>query len=65
MNYTIDNDVEDTMLLARDLVFGLKNYKLNTIAEHFGITFTHHRGLSDATATAEIFIKLIKLKKDK
>lgn len=62
-NYYFDNEVLDTLALARENVFGLKNYKLNTVAEHFDIQFLHHRALSDAQATAEVFIELIKIKK--
>ncbi|MBE5756195.1 MAG: hypothetical protein E7342_00165 [Clostridiales bacterium] len=64
LNYTIDNEVQDTLLIARDLVFGVSNYKLNTLAERFNIKFHHHRALSDAYATAELFIELMKLKKE-
>ncbi len=36
----------------------LANYKLNTVAEHFGFTFRHHRAYDDAFVTAKIFIEL-------
>lgn len=49
----------DTIELAKQ-VLGDKvaNYKLCTIAKHFGIEFAHHRALSDAEATAKIFLEL-------
>lgn len=63
LEYYYTNKGIDTLQLARELVSGVHNYKLNTLAEFFGITFHHHRALSDAFATAEMFIKLIELKK--
>ena len=63
LGYAIDNEVKDTLLIARDLVFGVSNYKLNTLAEKFNIKFHHHRALSDSYATAELFIELMKIKK--
>ncbi len=60
--YEIKNKVLDTVELARACLPQLKNHKLNTIADHFGIVFHHHRALSDAYATAEIFIELMKIK---
>ena len=51
----------DTVYLAQELLH-LKNYKLNTIADHFGFTFNHHRAYEDAFVTAKIFIELIRLK---
>ena len=40
----------------------LSNYKLNTVADHFGFTFNHHRAYDDAFVTAKIFLALVKLK---
>ena len=51
----------DTMNLSRVLRPNLKNYKLNTLSREFGVSLeNHHRASDDATATAEIFIKLLK-----
>ena len=61
--YYVENDYLDTMEIARKEVLGLKNYKLNTICDHFGIEFLHHRAMSDAHATAKMFLEIIKLKK--
>ena len=61
--YYVENNYLDTMEIARKNVLGLKNYKLNTICEHFGIQFLHHRAMSDAHATAKMFLEIIKLKK--
>jgi DNA polymerase III epsilon subunit family exonuclease len=63
--YEVKNEVLDTMALARKYLPQLKNHKLNTVAEHFGIVFHHHRALSDAYATSEVFIELMKIKNSK
>lgn len=60
--YVPERKIFDTIPLAQQLL-RLSNYKLNTVADHFGITFNHHRAIDDALATAKIFIELIKLKK--
>ncbi len=58
------NPVLDTLKLARTLVPGLRRYRLGSLAGHFGVRqVPNHRGLSDAAATAEIFLKLQKLLK--
>ena len=61
-DYAFDNEIKDTMILGRQVIAGLAHYNLKTLAEYFGITFHHHRALSDAYATAEVFIELMKLK---
>ena len=60
--YMFENRALDTMTLAQELLF-LPNYKLNTLADHYGISFNHHRAWDDALTTAKIFIELIKAKK--
>lgn len=62
LGYILDRKIIDTLHLAQELLF-LPNYKLNTVADKFGITFNHHRAVDDALATAKIFIELIKMKK--
>lgn len=62
LGYMLDRKIIDTIPLAQELLF-LSNYKLNTIADHFKITFNHHRAIDDAYVTAKIFLELIKLKK--
>ena len=49
----------DTVELGHELL-RLPNYKLNTLADYYHITFNHHRAFDDALATAKIFIELIK-----
>lgn len=61
-NFMLENKRIDTVTFAQE-VLSLANYKLNTIANHFNITFNHHRAYDDALTTAKIFIELIKLKK--
>lgn len=62
LGYMLDKAVIDTIPLSQELLF-LSNYKLNTVADKFGITFNHHRAVDDALVTAKIFIELIKIKK--
>ncbi len=52
----------DTVELSRALIKDVKNHKLNTLAAHLGISLeNHHRASDDATATAHIFIKFLKM----
>lgn len=61
-DYEVKNKVLDTMILSRKYLPFLKKSDLHTVADHFNITFHHHRALSDAYATAEAFIELMKIK---
>lgn len=50
----------DTVPMSRSLLFGLKNYKLDTVVEHFKLPkFNHHRAIDDAKALAGAFFKLL------
>ncbi len=60
--YEVKNKVMDTLEMARALLPQLRKHDLHTIADHFGIVFHHHRAMSDAYATAEAFIELMKIK---
>lgn len=62
--YIFKNEGIDTLPFAKEVVPRLKNYKLNTVCDHFSIEFLHHRALSDAHATAKLFLELVELKKD-
>lgn len=62
LGYVLERRIIDTIALSQELLF-LSNYKLNTVADHFGIDFNHHRAADDAYVTAKIFIELIKMKK--
>ena len=66
------NDIEynyshiDTLVLAQSLISGIKNYKLDTISNHFKLPkFDHHRADEDAGALAAIFEKLLALTAEK
>ncbi len=61
--YTFAQKQYDTLLLAQELL-RLKNYKLNTVADHFGFEFNHHRAYDDAFVTAKLFIELIRMRKE-
>lgn len=59
------NSYIDTLALSRYLNKELKNHKLDTIAEHYGLgDFNHHRAVDDAEILSRIFVimaeKLIK-----
>ncbi len=60
--YELKNKVMDTMDLAHATLPFLKRFDLHTIADHFSIVFRHHRALSDAYATSEAFIEMMKIK---
>ncbi len=62
LGYTIPRKLIDTIPLSQELLY-LSNYKLNTIADRFGIVFNHHRAIDDALTTAKIFLELVKIKK--
>ena len=52
----------DTVNLARILMPGLKNFKLDTVAKALGVSLlNHHRAVDDAECTAGIFLKLIEM----
>lgn len=58
----LTNPVLDTLKLSRTLVPGLRRYRLSSLVEHFGIEASpNHRALSDATATAGLLLRLLKL----
>ena len=63
--YEVKNPVLDSVEIARSNLPQLRRHDLHTLAEHFGVVFHHHRALSDAYATAEIFIELMKIKNSK
>lgn len=53
------NEVDDVYKWAQKYVFGVKNYKLGTIAAKLGVVLDNaHRAVFDAQATAEVFLKL-------
>lgn len=60
--YVYGNRGIDTLALSRAVLPDLNNHKLNTVCEHFGIEFLHHRAYSDALATAQLLVELVRLK---
>jgi DNA polymerase-3 subunit alpha (Gram-positive type) len=57
----LSNPVLDTLELARMLYPGLKNHRLNTLAEKFKVSLeNHHRAIDDTVALGQIFIHLLK-----
>ena len=62
--YVLDNKQLDTLNMAREGILGLKSYSLSSLCDYFNVVNeTPHRALSDALATAKIFIKLANLLK--
>lgn len=59
--YLFRHRLYDTLAIAQETLL-LGNYKLNTIADHYGFTFNHHRAFDDAFVTAKIFIELVREK---
>ncbi len=58
----LPNPVLDTLKLARCLVPGLRRYRLSALVNHFGVRQApNHRALADASATTEVFRRLLKL----
>ena len=62
-NYIFKNPGIDTYALSKSVLPALKNHKLNTVCDYYGIEFLHHRALSDAHATAKMLIKLAETQK--
>ena len=59
-----DNQVVDTLVLARTSSLRLPNYKLGTIVSALGLTLEGaHRAYNDAFATAQVLLELCKIKK--
>jgi len=57
--YTFENRLHDTLSLARQKLKGLSNYKLETVAAHFGVDpGDKHRALSDTLTCAEVFMRI-------
>ncbi len=61
-----DFTIIDTVGLARKLLPSLNRFKLDTVAKALGISLEHHhRAVDDAECTAEIFLKFIKMLRDR
>lgn len=57
----------DTILLAKYILPNLQNYKLDTLANTLGIQIPkdRHRALPDCFLTAQVFLEMLKLQKEK
>lgn len=64
-DYEVKNRVMDTLEMSRKYLPQLHKNGLGVLAEYFGVVFHHHRALSDAYATSEIFVELMKIKAKK
>ncbi|MBE5945595.1 MAG: PolC-type DNA polymerase III [Lachnospiraceae bacterium] len=61
-----DYTIVDTMTLAHILIPELGKYTLDRLCKQFNVSLeNHHRACDDAAATAEIFVKMLKMIKDK
>lgn len=50
-----------TVILSKNHISGVKNHKLNTLADFVGYKFKHHHALEDANACANIMIYISQL----
>ena len=58
-----DNEIIDTLIIARQSNLRLKNYKLGTVVDALGLTLENaHRAYNDAHATALVLMELHKIK---
>lgn len=57
-NFEFTNRQYDTVDIARKHLPMLSNVKLNTVADHYGVTFRHHRAFDDALACGKIFVAM-------
>jgi len=66
LGISTDFTVIDTVSLSRLLLPELSRYRLNNVAKALKVSLeNHHRAVDDAEATAEIFIKLCDMLKEK
>ena len=66
LGISVDFTIVDTVPLAQYLMPNLHNYKLDTLTKHLNVILeSHHRAVDDAMATADIFVKFIKMLEDR
>ncbi len=53
-----ETDYSCTYQMAKESLNGLFSYRLDSICNHFGINLNHHRALPDATACAQIALRI-------
>ena len=62
LHIRFNHQYEDTYPLSKTYIKGLKNNKLSTLVEYFGIVNEHaHRAYFDTLANAKVFLKLAEL----
>ncbi len=62
LDIKIDNPAEDTLKMARVMLKKVKDYKLNTVAQHLGYYVDPevlHRSVDDSRLAAEVYRRLI------
>lgn len=58
------NKIVDTLKMSRELFPNERKHSLDTICQRLGVSLeNHHRAVDDATATAEVFLKLAEMTK--
>ena len=58
--------IVDTVPLSRILIPQISKFKLNNVAKALNVSLeNHHRAVDDAGCTAEIFVKFVKMLKDR
>jgi DNA polymerase-3 subunit epsilon len=50
-----------TYILSKNMLSGLSSFRLDAVAEHFGINFKHHNALEDARTAALVMLKLMEI----
>lgn len=61
-----DLPVVDTLPMARALLPEMKGHKLNLVCKQLGVQLTgHHRAINDTRATAQMFMRLMELAKER
>ncbi|MDD4839983.1 MAG: exonuclease domain-containing protein, partial [Clostridia bacterium] len=61
LGYIYENDLFDTLALAKQAFPHLKKYRLEFLSQHFNIIHENaHRAMSDALATAELLVLIAK-----
>lgn len=60
--FKFDHPVLDTLQLARSCVTEIKRFNLSALSKKLGVSLVGaHRAVNDAQATAEVFIKMLKI----
>ena len=66
MGIPLKKTVVDTVGLARILLPNLSKFKLDNVAKALNVSLeNHHRAVDDAGATAEIFVKFVKMLRER